>query len=123
MGFSISHKTACCSFKEPLVKTLFHIILILCILTAQVGNTVALPKIPCADISSEQMAAHDMTQDSMSADCCEQECGCNMSVISLAMAVNETSSHRLVRRSLLIHSRDVDDINITLPQLKRPPKH
>ncbi|MFT6269184.1 MAG: hypothetical protein ACJAVV_002008 [Alphaproteobacteria bacterium] len=122
-----------------MVKTIFQLILVLCILTVQVASAFAVPELPCAQMGSEHMAGMNMTKadtashavmmssmqanDSLSTDCCEHECGCSMGVLSLVMAVNVTSFNDLIRNPLRINNNGFGDINIVLAQPQRPPKH
>ena len=122
-----------------MIKTIFQLILVLCILTAQVGSAFAAPELPCAQMGGGHMTEMNITQtnttahaammssmqanaDFMSVECCDHECGCSMGLISLAMAVNVSSFKHLIRNPLRISSNSLGNINIVLPQPQRPPK-
>lgn len=131
------------AIKVVLFKTIFHIVIVLCILTAQVGSAFAMPsQMHCAQmpnenssqmfLSQEDMAAHsammqsmllhDITSNSTFGDCCEHDCGCSQGLLILTATVNKCSNNQLVRSSLRISSRTFGDIHLVLPQPQRPPK-
>ena len=126
---------------------MFHAIIVLCILTAQVGSTFAVPEqTPCEQMGSEHMAQMEMAQNdgapfnmlvhgsdmmpaagdnatnSMLGDCCEHECGCTAGLLTIAMAINQSSLHHHTQRSFRIISTGLNNINLVLPHPQRPPK-
>jgi hypothetical protein len=135
-----------------LFKAVFHAIIVLCILTAQVGSTFAVPEQnPCEQMGSEHMAQMEMAQKNMTlndgapfnklvhgsnmvpaagdnatngmlGDCCEHECGCSAGLLTIAMAINQSSLHYHTQRSSRIISTGLNNINLVLPHPQRPPK-
>jgi hypothetical protein len=128
--------------EEHLLISIAKLLLVLCILTVQVGSAFAVPQSPCANMSAEEMSQmysadsmdasdemfnenfdYQSTLNSMSPECCDNDCACDVSVINLVMAINMQMTKNTNKSTLSFNTSGINDFNIVLAQPQRPPKH
>lgn len=110
-------------------KYFVQFMVVICILTVQLGSAFAAPALPCAHTSNEQMMSmhsvndnHEMNMSDSTSDCCEHECACAMGVLTLAMAIDASHQAAPINAALRINSLSFGNADIVLPQPKRPPQ-
>lgn len=124
---------ACLSLRNQVLNKVTKIIMIVFILTTQIGESFALSTMPCADddmmvMNGEEMdhSKHSMAMDKLSVmadeDCCQKDCCCPMGLMTVAVLSETNIKTPIDYKTTQLLTSNPDIHNVFLALLQRPPK-